>query len=152
MLFRSEKYLIQALQQGRQGAALEEQALAERGEAGEILMRDAKAMEALQKKENAGVLASIRGDVEKAWPGQVLGNPDGKITLVEFTDFACTYCRQSVADVAALIATKGFNYLKAPIELITPPHTPVPFSPTLETAWLPDAARIEESVRKLVRA
>ncbi len=62
-----------------------------------------KAMEALQKKENASVLASIRGDVEKAWPGQVLGNPDGKVTLVEFTDFACTYCRQSEADVAELI-------------------------------------------------
>jgi protein-disulfide isomerase len=26
------------------------------------------------------------------------------VTLVEFTDYACTYCRQSVADVDALIA------------------------------------------------
>lgn len=62
-----------------------------------------KAMEALQKKENAGVLASIRADVEKVWPGQVMGNPSGRVTLVEFTDFACTYCRQSEADVVALI-------------------------------------------------
>lgn len=49
-------------------------------------------------------------------------------------------------DVAALIATKAFGSLKAPIELVTPPpHTPpVPFSPpVLEQAWLPNAARIE---------
>lgn len=62
-----------------------------------------KAMEALQRKENARVLSGIRGDVGKEWPGQVLGNPAGKITLVEFTDFACTYCRQSEADVDALV-------------------------------------------------
>jgi protein-disulfide isomerase len=62
------------------------------------------AMQALQRKENAKQLASVRGDVEKAWPGEVLGNPNGKVTLVEFTDFACTYCRHSVEDVDALIA------------------------------------------------
>lgn len=63
------------------------------------------AMQALQRKENAKQLAAIRGDVEKVWPGQVLGNPNGKVTLVEFTDFACTYCRHSVEDVEALIAS-----------------------------------------------
>ena len=34
----------------------------------------------------------------------MLGNPQGKVTLVEFTDYACGYCRQSVADVRALLA------------------------------------------------
>ncbi len=63
-----------------------------------------KAMAALQKKQDASVLAGIRGEVEKAWPGQVLGNSAGKVTLVEFNDFACTYCRLSVEDVDALIA------------------------------------------------
>ncbi|MFM5931841.1 MAG: DsbA family protein [Novosphingobium sp.] len=62
-----------------------------------------KAMEALQKKENAGTLSKIRGDLERPWPGQVLGNPNGKITLVEFTDFACTYFRHIEAEVDALI-------------------------------------------------
>ena len=62
-----------------------------------------EAMENLQKRKVASALSSIRGDVEKAFPGAVLGNPQGKITLVEFTDFAYTYYRQSEADVEALI-------------------------------------------------
>jgi protein-disulfide isomerase len=63
-----------------------------------------QAMENLRKKEDAKQLAGIRQDVEKAYPGAVLGNPLGKITLVEFSDFGCGFCRQSEADVAALVA------------------------------------------------
>jgi len=55
-------------------------------------------------------------------------------------------------DVAALIASRGFHALKAPIELVTPPHTPVPFAPSLEQAWVPNAARIEAAVRKVLEA
>ncbi len=63
-----------------------------------------EAMQNLKKKENAKQLAGISGKVEQAFPGAVLGNPAGKLVLVEFTDYACGYCRQSVADVEALIA------------------------------------------------
>lgn len=63
-----------------------------------------EAMEKLQRRETSKQLAGVRGAVEKPFPGAVLGNPEGKVTLVEFTDFACGYCRQSVADVEALVA------------------------------------------------
>jgi protein-disulfide isomerase len=33
----------------------------------------------------------------------VLGNPDGPITLVEFFDYNCTYCKRAVSDMTALI-------------------------------------------------
>ena len=61
-----------------------------------------EAMENLRRKETAQQLGGIRSDLEKPFPGAVLGNPQGTITLVEFTDFACGYCRQSVADVERL--------------------------------------------------
>ena len=62
-----------------------------------------EAMENLQRRDNAQRLTAVRADLERPFPGAVLGNPAGKVTLVEFTDFGCGYCRQSVADVDELI-------------------------------------------------
>jgi len=63
-----------------------------------------EAMEVLQQREQLARIEPLRGALETPFPGAVLGNPQGKVTLVEFTDYACTYCRQSVADIDALIA------------------------------------------------
>jgi len=63
-----------------------------------------QAVDRLREKEASAQIAPLRGALETPFPGAVLGNPAGKLTLVEFTDFACTYCRRSVADVEALIA------------------------------------------------
>ncbi|WP_312932041.1 alpha-ketoacid dehydrogenase subunit beta [Pseudomonas sp.] len=53
-------------------------------------------------------------------------------------------------DIAALIASQAFYRLKAPIVMVTPPHTPVPFSPVLEQAWIPSVERIEAAVRTVM--
>jgi protein-disulfide isomerase len=63
-----------------------------------------EAMQVLQQREQVARIAPLRRELETPFPGAVLGNPAGSVTLVEFTDYACTYCRQSVADVDALIA------------------------------------------------
>jgi protein-disulfide isomerase len=63
-----------------------------------------EAIDRLRAKQLMARIAPIRGAIETAYPGAVLGNPQGKVTLVEFTDYACPYCRLSVPDVQALIA------------------------------------------------
>jgi protein-disulfide isomerase len=63
-----------------------------------------EAINRYQARQRQAQLAPVRAQLETPFPGAVLGNPNGKLTLVEFSDYACTYCRQSVADVHNLIA------------------------------------------------
>ena len=57
------------------------------------------------------------------------------------------------ADLAALVATTAvIHSLHAPIELVTPPHTPVPFAPTLEEHFIPSIQRITDGVKKVLAA
>ena len=63
-----------------------------------------EAMERLQDKQTAQAIAANRDQIEAPFAGAVAGNPKGDVTLVEYFDYACGYCRQSVADVDRLIA------------------------------------------------
>jgi pyruvate/2-oxoglutarate/acetoin dehydrogenase E1 component len=46
------------------------------------------------------------------------------------------------ADVVALAIDRGFDLLRGPVKRVTAPHTPVPFSPVLEDAYVVSPARI----------
>ena len=52
-------------------------------------------------------------------------------------------------DISSLVAQKGFGDLKAPIELVTAPHTPVPFSGALEDLYIPSPEKVGDAVRKV---
>ncbi len=56
----------------------------------------------------------------------------------------------AAADIAALVADKGFDLLDAPIKMVTAPHTPVPFSPPLEQLYVPSPEKIAATVREIV--
>jgi len=45
----------------------------------------------------------------------------------------------------------AFGALKAGIEMVTPPHVPVPFSPVLEDLYIPSGAQIAIAVRKTLQ-
>jgi pyruvate/2-oxoglutarate/acetoin dehydrogenase E1 component len=68
----------------------------------------------------------------------------GRLVVVDESPPRCSLA----SDIAGLVVNKGFAALRAPIEMVTPPHTPVPFARELEKAYLPSAARIEAAVRK----
>jgi acetoin:2,6-dichlorophenolindophenol oxidoreductase subunit beta len=56
------------------------------------------------------------------------------------------------SEVAATVAEHGFGPLKAPIQRVTRAQVPVPYSPPLEAAVTPDAAKIAAAVRRVLAA
>jgi 2-oxoisovalerate dehydrogenase E1 component beta subunit len=52
-------------------------------------------------------------------------------------------------ELAALIAERAFEYLDAPLVRVAPPDTPVPYAPTLEEAFLPNATSVGKAIRAL---
>jgi len=54
------------------------------------------------------------------------------------------------AEIAAQITEEAFDYLDGPPLRIGAPFSPVPYSPVLEKAWIPDADQIVEKATSLV--
>jgi pyruvate/2-oxoglutarate/acetoin dehydrogenase E1 component len=54
------------------------------------------------------------------------------------------------AEIAAQIQEEAFDYLDAPVLRLGAPFAPVPFSPVLERAYIPDAGRIASGVQRLL--
>ncbi len=68
----------------------------------------------------------------------------GRLVIVDESTPRCSLA----SDIAGLVASRAFSSLKAPIEMVTPPHTPIPFARELEKAWLPGPAEVEAAVRR----
>ncbi|QPC44744.1 DsbA family protein [Kaustia mangrovi] len=117
VLFTSAAVAL-AVPAGMAPAQAEEFSDAQRGEIGEIV-RDyllenpevlREAFQALEEKEQAAqaekVTDLIRENSDALFQSpldHVAGNPDGDVTMVEFFDYNCGYCKRSLADVLALI-------------------------------------------------
>jgi protein-disulfide isomerase len=73
----------------------------------EILREVVQALEA--KEQEAGLTAmseAIRERSDELYRGEhdlVAGNPNGSVTMVEFFDYNCGYCKRAMSDVLALI-------------------------------------------------
>jgi len=71
----------------------------------------------------------------------------GRLVVVDEASPRCNIA----TDVSAMVAQKGFAWLKAPIHMVTPPHTPVPFSDLLEDLYIPDASRVSATILEVMR-
>ncbi len=54
------------------------------------------------------------------------------------------------SEIAAAVVEEGFDSLDAPIMRVASPNTPIPFSPTLEQAYMPNAEKIVIAAKKLI--
>jgi pyruvate dehydrogenase E1 component beta subunit len=69
----------------------------------------------------------------------------GRLVVVDEAHPRCSMA----TDIAALVAQEAFDALEAPVQMVTAPHTPVPFSPALEDIYLPNADKIVAAVHKI---
>jgi len=69
-----------------------------------------------------------------------------KVVVVDEANATCAIGAQ----VAALIAEKGFEDLDGPVVRVATPDAPIPFSPPLEQAMLPSVDRVREACRELL--
>ena len=72
----------------------------------------------------------------------------GRLVCVDEANPRCSIA----SDVSANVAQTAFKYLKAPIGMVTAPHTPVPFTPALEDLYIPSPEKIASVVREVVGA
>lgn len=72
----------------------------------------------------------------------------GRLVVVDEGGPRCGFA----ADIAAVAASRAWHALKAPVRLVTPPHTPVPFAPVLEKLYLPSVERIQAAVQEILAA
>ena len=68
----------------------------------------------------------------------------GRLVVVDEASPRCNIA----TDIAAQVCQELFGTLKSGIRMVSPPHTPVPFSAPLEKAYLPTGKGIAESVRQ----
>ena len=69
----------------------------------------------------------------------------GRLVVVDEANPRCSIA----TDISARVAQNAFGALKAPIKMVTAPHTPPPFSPDLEDLYIPSTEDIEMAVRKV---
>jgi acetoin:2,6-dichlorophenolindophenol oxidoreductase subunit beta len=67
----------------------------------------------------------------------------GRLVVVDEATPRCNLA----TDISATVAQEAFGSLRAPIQMVTAPHTPVPFSDALEDAYIPDAQKIVNAAK-----
>ena len=55
------------------------------------------------------------------------------------------------AEISAMVAEEAIYYLKAPVARVCSPDTPVPFSPPLEQAYIPDVKDLMPAIKRLMQ-
>ena len=74
----------------------------------ELMIEVQAALEAKQQsQQQVAQQEAISSDADRIFNASydgVIGNPDGKVTIVEFYDYNCGYCKRAMADMDAMVA------------------------------------------------
>ena len=74
----------------------------------ELLLEVQQALDAKQKEQQSiaqkAIIEGAKDKIFKSAHDGIVGNPDGKVTIVEFFDYNCGYCKRAIEDMQALTA------------------------------------------------
>ena len=107
-----------------------------------------KALNVAQKMSDEGISVEVIDPVwlspldEKLITDSV--EKTGRILIIDEDNPRCSVA----SEIASVIGRKSIEYLNSPIQILSSPHTPVPFSPVLEDEYMITENKIEDMVRK----
>jgi pyruvate/2-oxoglutarate/acetoin dehydrogenase E1 component len=147
-LYRRAKGEVPA---GRYETPLGEARLAREGEDLSVITYGAMVLTALEATEDLDGATIEVLDLRSLYPYDreaVLASvrKTSKVVLVQEATRSCGVA----AEIAALIAEAAFEDLDGPVMRVTAPDVPIPFSPPLERAVLPQVEDVRKACRELL--
>jgi pyruvate/2-oxoglutarate/acetoin dehydrogenase E1 component len=114
---------------------------------GQMVPKAAAAIDALQEEGISCDLIDPR-TTSPLDEGAILESLEatGRLVVVDEAPPRCSL----TTDIAALAASRAFSSLKAPVQQVCAPHSPTPFSPELEAAYLPSVEKITAAIREVM--
>jgi pyruvate/2-oxoglutarate/acetoin dehydrogenase E1 component len=155
VLFMEHKHLYRRAKgevpDGRYETPLGEARLAREGEDLTVIAYGAMVLTALEATEDLDGGSIEVLDLRSLYPydrDAVLESvrKTSKVVLVQEATRSCGVA----AEIAALIAEEAFEDLDGPVVRVTTPDVPIPFSPPLERAVLPQVEDVKDACRELL--
>jgi 2-oxoisovalerate dehydrogenase E1 component beta subunit len=155
VIYMEHKHLYRRVRgevpEGRYETPLGEARVAREGEDLTVITYGAMVLTALEATEDLDGASVEVVDLRSLYPYDreaVLGSvrKTSKVVLVQEATRSCGVA----AEIAALIAEEAFEDLDGPVVRVTTPDVPIPFSPPLERAVLPQVEDVKEACRELL--
>ena len=155
VIYMEHKHLYRRVRgevpEGRYETPLGEARVAREGEDLTVITYGAMVLTALEATEDLDGASVEVVDLRSLYPYDreaVLGSvrKTSKVVLVQEATRSCGVA----AEIAALIAEEAFEDLDGPVMRVTTPDVPIPFSPPLERAVLPQVEDVKEACRELL--
>ncbi|AUJ27006.1 MULTISPECIES: alpha-ketoacid dehydrogenase subunit beta [Virgibacillus] len=70
----------------------------------------------------------------------------GRLLIIDEANPRCN----AATDISAMVVDKGFDFLDAPIKMVTAPHAPTPFATNLEQLYIPRAETVVRTVKEMI--
>jgi 2-oxoisovalerate dehydrogenase E1 component beta subunit len=155
VVFMEHKHLYRRVRgevaEGRYETPLGEARVARAGDDLTVIAYGAMVLTALEATEDLDGASVEVLDLRSLYPydrDAVLASvrKTSKVVLVQEATRSCGVA----AEIAALIAEEAFEDLDGPVVRVTAPDVPIPFSPPLERAVLPQVEDVREACRELL--